>query len=52
MPPLQKYAEYLSSDEISNYIDPASGELVEYRILRNVISKRRQLGNSWDKVST
>ena len=45
MTPLQKYAEYLSSDEISKYTDE-SGELVEWRIPRNTVPKRRQ--TAWE----
>ncbi len=43
--PLQKYTEYLSSDEISKYTDE-SGELVEWRIPRNIVPKRRQ--TAWE----
>ena len=48
--PLMKYTEYLSPDEISKYIDPENGELVERRIPRNIVPKRRQTAwNSMDK---
>ena len=40
----RKYAEYLSADEISKYLD-AKGELVEWHMPRDVGSKRRQ--NAW-----
>ena len=39
---VQKYSEYLSPDEISKYIDAENGELVEWRIPRNIVSRRRQ----------
>ena len=41
----RKYAEYLSADEISKYLD-AKGELVEWHMPRDVGSKRRQ--NAWE----
>ena len=37
--------EYLSSDEISKYLDD-NGELVEYRVPRNIVAKRRQ--TAWE----
>ena len=43
--PLQKYMEYLSSDEISKYVDD-NGELVEYRVPKNIVAKRRQ--TAWE----
>ena len=44
--PVQKYAEYLSSDEISNYIDPATEGLIEGRFPNNVIFRRRE--TAWE----
>ena len=45
----KKYSEYLSPDEISEYLDE-SGILVEQRILKNIVPKRRQTAShSWDK---
>ena len=41
MTPLQKYMEYLSSDEISKYLDD-NGELVAFRVPRNMVAKRRE----------
>ena len=41
----QKYAEYLSADEISKYLDE-KGELVEWHMPRDVGRKRRQ--NAWE----
>ena len=46
MTPLKKYMEYLSPDEISKYVDPTNGELVEWRIPRNIVPKRRQ--TAWE----
>ena len=43
--PLQKYMEYLSSHEMSKYLDD-NGHLVEYRIPRNIVAKRRQ--TAWE----
>ena len=41
----RKYEEYLSSDEISKYLD-AKGDLVEWHMPRNIGSKRRQ--TAWE----
>ena len=41
----KKYAEYLSADEISKYLDE-KGELVEWHMPRDVGRKRRQ--NAWE----
>ena len=41
----QKYAEYLSSDEISEYLDD-NGQLVERRIPRTIETRRRQ--TAWE----
>ena len=41
----RKYEEYLSSDEISEYLD-SSGQLVEWRMPRNIGGKRRQ--SAWE----
>ena len=37
----QKYKEYLSSEEISKYIDPSTGEIVEWWIPKSTVPKRR-----------
>ena len=42
----KKYEEYLSPDEISKYIDPSDGQLVEWRIPRSSMNKRRQ--SAWE----
>ena len=44
----RKYEEYLSADEISEYLD-ASGNLVEWHMPRNIGSKRRQ--TAWEFMS-
>ena len=41
----QKYAEYLSSDEISEYLDD-NGQLVEWRLPRTIETRRRQ--TAWE----
>ena len=41
----RKYEEYLSSDEISEYLD-AKGNLVGWHMPRNIGSKRRQ--TAWE----
>ena len=41
----KKYEEYLSPDEISEYVDPSDGHLVEWRVPRSM-SKRRQ--SAWE----
>ena len=45
MTPLQKNMEYSSSDEISKYLDD-NGELVEFRVPRNIVAKRRE--TAWE----
>ena len=45
MSPLRKYSEYLSPDEMSEYLD-TDGKLVEYRIPRHIVKKRRQ--TAWE----
>ena len=42
----KKYEEYLSSDEISKYLDPTDGQLVPWRIPRTCKNKRRQ--SAWE----
>ena len=44
MDPLSKYKEYLSSDEISKYLE--DDQLVEFRVPRNPFPKRRQ--TAWE----
>lgn len=39
---VQKYAEYVSSRQISKYIDPSNGELVEWWMPKSIVPKRRK----------
>lgn len=42
----QKYEEYFSSDEISEYIDPWINDIVKWRIPKSIVPKRRQ--SAWE----